>query len=185
MSLFDERENEMEDALLASLLVMHRREQARERERVNGNPYQRVVEHFEQRGERLRGERLMTAELVDRLLLGTEHLPRHRPLHRELVLRGPRAGVAAGRVRIRNESSETRTFELSVGDPVSGKGRPRVRLEPERGALAGGESVWVRISAELTDDSGDSVTLPVHCRWPTGYDRVWLVLEVERAEDIR
>jgi hypothetical protein len=162
-----------EDAMLALLVELHRRNQQPPRGPRDPGARARIVEHFERRGQRLRGERLVTAELIERLYQGGAALPPARP-QQEIALEGPAGGRAAGRLRVTNRSAETARFDLVVGEPVEGGPLP-VHFQPAHGALAPGASVLVRVEADLAGwRGGDRATLPVECRWRAGADRAWL-----------
>lgn len=180
----DTPDSEQEDTAVAALLLLHRRRQ-KATNKTKGSEYQRVVSHFERRGERMRGERLVTEELVQRLL-GASALLGPRPVQRELEVLGPAGGIAAGRLRVRNPSPLCRVFELSIGDSVSGTFVPEVRVDPQQGTLAEGESAWLRIEVSLDGIApGASATLPIECRWETGIDRIWLVVTADLSEGVR
>jgi hypothetical protein len=170
------QENGEEEALLAALLAMHRRRQARARPR-KGSTYARLLDYFERRGQRLRGERLATSELLERLV------PQGPPLRRiqqELALVGAPGTQAAGRFRVTNRSAAPARFDLVVGEPLEGEARPDVRFEPRHGCLEPGESSLVRVEASLAGlSAGQRITLPLECRWRTGFDRLWLILGAE------
>src|SRR5688572_9104568 len=171
--------SEKEDAAVAALVLLHRRRQERARKHSGGSEYQRVVAHFERRAQRLRGERLATAELVERLLGARDALP-PPSLQRELELRGPARGTAAGRLRLRNASALSRGFELSVGEPLAGARMPEVRLDPQRGTLAPNGECWCRVEVSLPElAAGSAVTLPIHCHWEGGRERIWLVVRAD------
>jgi hypothetical protein len=177
----DSSEADREDAAVAALVLLHRR-QERAAGRKRGSEYEQLVAHFERRGERLSGERLVTQELVQRLL-GASSALKATERHRELELHGRPGRVAAGRLRVRNRSSRRATFELTVGDPVPGGRDAELRLDPRRGVLEERESILVRIEASLERFApGESVTLPIHCRWETGLDRIWLVVCADGGE---
>src|SRR4029079_6376233 len=136
--------------------------------------------HFEQRGERLRGERLVTGELIERLFDGATALPAAR-VQQELAIVGPPGGVAAGRVRITNRSSEHARFDIVIGEPVENgepvedRNRPPTVFDAMSKVLAPGESLLVRVEANLAEwGSGMSTTIPIECRWKYGCDRLWL-----------
>jgi hypothetical protein len=171
--------NEREDALVASLVALHRERRGKATPAAAGSEHQRVVAHFERRSERLRGEKLVTGEIVDQLL-GASAALAERPVHRELELRGAAGASAAGRFRIRNRAIVPSAFELAVGEAISGPTPRAVRLEPGRQLLAPGETAWVRVEVSLAGFApGERATLPVHCRWDGGWERLWLVAEAE------
>ena len=169
---------EREDALVATLVALHRQRRGKATQAAGGE-HQRVVAHFERRSERLRGEKLVTSEIVEQLL-GASAALAERPVHRELELRGAAGGSAAGRFRIRNLATVPNGFELVVGDAISGPTPREVRLEPGRLLLAPGETAWVRVEVSLAGFAqGERVTLPLHCRWDGGWERLWLVAATE------
>jgi hypothetical protein len=170
-----------EDAMVGTLLAIHRRRQERARRADPGGAAARILGHFERRGQRLRGERLVTAELIERLFQGGKALPVRR-VQQELEVVGVPGGTAAGRVRVANRGSERARFDLVVGEPLRGQARPRVTFDPGHAELAAGETVLVRVEAHLGGwRAGDSVTLPVECRWAGGSDRLWLVISIPGA----
>jgi hypothetical protein len=175
-------ESEREDAAVAALVLLHRQRLRAAHRPGRGSEYQRIVAHFERRGERLRGERLATEELVERLFRANERLG-PRPVQRELEMHGPPGGSAAGRLRVTNSGPDARAFELTVGDAVSGTSAPEVRADPQRGTLGAGQSCWVRVEASLHGMApGDSATVPIECRWDTGVGRIWLVVVADPRE---
>src|SRR5262245_57536844 len=173
---FGSGSSEEEDALLSALLQIHR---SKQRELSKSDPrgaYGRILEHFTRRGERLRGEKLVTAELIERLLEGRKALP-PRAVQQELEIAAPAESTAAGRFRITNRSAARARFELVVGDALDGGRRPAIAFRPAAGEIAAGESALVRVEARLTGwRAGETSTVPVECRWPSGRDRLWLVL---------
>jgi hypothetical protein len=176
--------SDREDAIVAALVVMHRRREEQARARSASSEYQRAVSQFERQGERLRGERLVTRELVGRLL-GANQVLKRAEVQRELEIRGPRGGVAVGRIRIRNAAERARAFELSVGAPASGGVAPVISLEPARGTLAPGGVAFLRVEAQLrTLPMGEPVSLPLHCHWDAGLERIWLVVRAEPAAEV-
>lgn len=165
-----------EDALVAALLETYREARRRADRHAPVGARERILAHFERRGERLRGEKLVTAELVQHLIEGTAALPRPRP-QQELEIRGEANQHAAGRFRVSNRTAQAATFELIVGDPVEGKRSVTVQFEPQRATLVAGHTRLVRIEVSLMGwDAGEQVTVPVECRWPTGRDRLWVVV---------
>jgi hypothetical protein len=87
------------------------------------------------------------------------------------------AAGAAGRLRIVNRSMAPAAFDVVVGDVLEGHRRPAVQLAPAAGTLDPGGSCVVRVEASLAGfAAGERVTLPLECRWPTGADRLWLVV---------
>ena len=174
-SAFGSDSSEEEDALLSALLRIHRSKQRQLSKSDPAGAYGRILEHFTKRGERLRGEKLMTGELIERLLEGRKALP-PRAVHQELELAATAGSTAAGRFRVTNRSATGARFELVVGDALDGGRRPTIAFEPAAGVLAAGESALVRVEARLTGwRAGESSTIPVECRWPSGRDRLWLV----------
>lgn len=165
-----------EDALLAALLQIHRtkRQQERQREGEPSASYERILSHFAQRGERLRGEKLVTAELIERLFEAGRVIPARR-VQQEVNLVGGAGSRAAGRLRLANRSATRAGFEFVVGDPLEGGSPPGMVFEPPGGELDPGETRLVRIEADLGGwREGDSMTIPVECRWDKGRDRLWL-----------
>jgi hypothetical protein len=163
-----------ENAFVAALVEMHRAR--RQRARDTGSTRERILGHFERRGERLRGEKLVTGELIERLFEGSVALGPRRA-QQELEIRGVAGEVAAGRIRIANRSVAHASFDLAAGEAVEGERSPKLRFEPVGGALGPGESCLVRIEAGLAGwSAGERVTIPVECRWPMGADRLWLVV---------
>jgi hypothetical protein len=166
-----------ESAMVAALVEAHRSRQRRSSERDPAGTRERVLGHFERRGQRLRGENLVTNEIVARLFEGSRALAPAR-VQQELEIRGEAGRSAAGRFRVTNRARTRASFELVIGEPLEGERRPSVRLEPRAGALAPGESCLVRIEASLSElSAGDRTTLPLECRWPNGADRLWLVVD--------
>ncbi len=165
-----------EDALLAALLRIHRtkRQRQREREGAPNASYERILGHFAQRGDRLRGEKLVTAELIERLFEAGRVIPARR-VQQELNIVGGAGSRAAGRLRLANRSATRARFEFVVGDPLEGGSPPRVVFEPHGGELDPGETRLVRVEADLGGwREGDAMTIPVECRWDKGRDRLWL-----------
>jgi hypothetical protein len=173
-----------EDAIVAALVLMHRRREEAQA-RATGSEYQRVVSQFERQGERLRGERLAARELVGRML-GTHQVLKRAEVQQELEMRGPRGGVAVGRIRIRNAAERARAFELSIGEPLSGGAAPVISLEPPRGRLPPGGTALLRVEAQLRMVAmAEPVTLPLHCHWDAGLERIWLVVRAEPSGELR
>jgi hypothetical protein len=170
--------SDVEDAMLATLVEIHRRTRQRERgdDGDRGDPRARIVAHFERRGQRLRGERLVTAELIDRLFAAREAIPPSLP-QQEVRIEGAAGREAAGRLRVSNRSTRRARFDLVTGDLVDGERRPEVRFEPSGGELDPGASALVRVVADLRRfAAGERGTVPVECRWREGRDRAWLVV---------
>src|SRR4051812_31053575 len=146
---FGSEDGDAEDALLAALVEVHRRKQRGDRVVADGGDARaRIVAHFARRGQRLRGERLVTAELIDRLFSASEAMPPRRN-QQEVRIAGRAGGTAAGRLRVSNRSSTPARFELVVGDPVEGDRSPIVRLNPAHGDVEPGASEIVRVEAAL------------------------------------
>jgi hypothetical protein len=173
-----------EDMMLAALLALHRRKQKKAR-RDPRSDYERVLQGFEARGQRLRGERLMISELVERLFEGSRSLP-VRKLQQELEITGPAGAAAAGRFGVTNRSAGRERFELVAGEPMEDGPRPQLVFEPAAGELEPGERLRVRVEAGLQGfEAGASVTVPVECRWRYGRDRLWLVVSARPAGESR
>ncbi|SRR6266545_3674903 len=175
---FGREGGDAEDKMLAALVELYRRKQGRRGagggDRVD--PRARVVAHFERRGQRLRGERLVTAELIDRLFAASETLPAARS-QQEVHIEGVAGAEAAGRLRVSNRSAVRARFELCAGDPIDGGRRLEVRFEPASDELEPGASALVRVAVGLRGwAAGEQVTAPVECRWREGRDRAWLVI---------
>jgi len=174
--------SEAEAAMLSAFLYLHRQKQNRA-ERAQPNPrYARVLDHFQTRARRLQDERVVTEEVIERVLEGGKRLP-PRPAQQELELVGVAGGTAAGRVRIRNRSERLADFELCIGQAVAGAVPVAIECQPPRGALAAGDTALVRVAADLGRfRAGDSVTVPIECRWRTGHDYLWLVIRADSEE---
>lgn len=165
-----------EDAMLAALVEIHRRKQLRARTRNLDATQARILAHFERRGERLRGERLITSELLDRLFDASAAVPCRRA-QQELLIEGPPGGAAIGRFSVTNRSGRSAQFELVLGDPVEGNRPVKVQFEPTTDSREPGQSGLVRVVADLRGwSSGERLTVPVQCRWREGSDRIWLVI---------
>jgi hypothetical protein len=168
-----------EDALLAALLQIHRAKAQRARQADPEGGYGRILAHFEERGHRLRGEKVVTSEIVERLFASTKVLAKQGP-QRELELVGRAGTSAAGRFHVTNRSSESARFELVVGDALDHGPRPAISFTPAQGELGAGASILVRVEANLRSlRAGDRTTVPVECRWRRGRDRMWLVVSVD------
>jgi hypothetical protein len=168
--------------MLAGLVALHRRNQEETRASRPASSYRRILEHFEARGQRLRGERLVTAELMERLVEATRAVAPRR-VQQELQILGPSGGVAAGRFRITNRWDRRAAFALVAGDPAEGS-RPAVAFQAGALALDPGETRVVRVEARLDGlVPGSAVTVPVECRWDAGCDRLWLVVIAGPAAD--
>jgi hypothetical protein len=165
-----------ENAMVAALLEVHRRKQRLARSAVPHEAHSRILDHFERRGQRLRGEKLVTAELIERLFAAGAAIPARRP-QQEIEIWGQAGGTAAGRARVINRTSASASFELVVGEPTEGKSSVDIRFEPASGTLAPNEALFVRVEASLMDwQAGARITVPVECRWRDGTDRLWLVI---------
>lgn len=173
----ERRASDGEGALVAALLAIHRKKRERAGQRT-GATYAGVLEHFERRGQRLRGERLVTAELLERLVAASGEVP-PSPVQQELTLVGPSGGTAAGRCRVTNRSPAPCRFELVTGRPLEDirVGATAV-FHPRTGELAPGASSVIRVEVRLVGWApGTRRTIPVECRWGAGADRLWLVVE--------
>jgi hypothetical protein len=183
----DEEVRETEDAMLAALVRLHRRNQERGRPAAGGAPYQRILDHFDRRAQRLRGERVVTAELMERLFDGARGLGKGGA-QQELIITGPPGGRAAGRLRVRNHSGRRARFDLVVGEAVvgaaiEGGAAPAIRFEDGGGELDPGQARLLRVEADLAAmPAGGRVVVPVECRWDCGWDRLWLVVIVDGEE---
>jgi hypothetical protein len=172
----DRRSSDQEDALLAALLQLHRRRTSERARSAPASSYGRILEHFERRGQRLAGERLITSQIVERLFESTRALP-SKGVQQELEIVGRAGGSAAGRFRVTNRSAATATFAFVVGEPAGGSERAPLTFDPPAGELAPGATALVRVEADLRGwRPAETVTLPVECRWPGGRDRLWLVV---------
>jgi hypothetical protein len=181
MSLDDWRrsKDELEDAAVAALIELHRRRVQKTQRNAGRSEFERVVNHFERRTERLRGERIATEELVSRLLGGTRTLLRAYP-QKELELHGPCGGVATTRLCIHNRARERQSYELTVGSRVDGPVEPEIRIEPRSGALDASTKCWLRLEVSLAGfESGSRITVPIQCHWTGGLERIWLTVHAE------
>jgi hypothetical protein len=175
--------SEEEDALLSAILYLHRQKQRRALRAQPNSRHARVLDHFQSRARRLQEERLATEEVLERVHEGGRSLPPARP-QQELVLSGVARAISAGRLRIRNRSERVADFELCAGDPIEGTRSVPVAFEPARGTLEKGGTLLVRVAADLARcRPGDRLTVPIECRWRTGRDRIWLVIEVDTDEE--
>src|SRR4051812_25737013 len=102
---FNDDEVGTEDAVVTALIEVHRRQQRRAVSETNDSAYARVLSHFEKRGHRLRGERLVTGELLDRIFSSARAVGPEAP-QQELAIAGPIGERAAGRFVVRNASDE-------------------------------------------------------------------------------
>jgi hypothetical protein len=169
-----------EDAMIAGLLALHRRKQANIRG-AGENEYERIARHFADRAQRLRGERLLTGELIAQLFDGAATLPRAR-VQQELVLVASPSGRAAGRFSVVNRTPRRAAFELVVGESLALEPRAALALSPAAGSLEPAGKCLVCVEADLHHwPAGATATLPVECRWPEGRDRIWVVLQTPEA----
>jgi hypothetical protein len=165
-----------EDAVVAALLELHRKKQRAQRPTGKGGGYVRVLEHFEKRGQRLRGERLVTEELLGRLVDAARSLP-PPAVQQALEIAGPIGGVALGRFRITNRSAEHTRVDLVVGEPLEGPSPAGITFDPAKPTLAPGETRLVRITVDLeTTPAATSSVLPVEARGGGRRDRLWLTV---------
>ena len=192
MSSMTERDRgATEDAVVAALVELYRkRERARQgggRPGGQGAPgtYTRVLQHFEKRGQRLRGERLVTEELLGRLVGAARALPPMKA-QQELSITGPLGGVAAGRFRIVNDAPVPVTLEMVVGEPIDGGFRPPLTFEMSRPGLQPGEACLVRVCADLAGLSQPAACeVAVECRAGGRRDRLWLRVSAFAVEEQR
>jgi hypothetical protein len=174
---FNDDEVGTEDALVAALLEIHRGQQRRAPGGASESAYARVLSHFEKRGRRLRGERLVTDELLDRLFSSAKAIEPALP-QQEVAIAGPIGAVAAGRFVLRNPSPVPQQVGFAVGAGLDGGWQPALRFSPERPALAANGACVVRVEADLGQASSPvSVTIPVECRTGGRRARLWLVVE--------
>jgi hypothetical protein len=174
-------DGEREESLMAALVELRRRKERSQR-RSEGGVYQRVVSHFERRGNRLRGERLLTEELIGNLLRGARSLP-PAPVQEELIIDGPLGGTAAGRFRVVNAGPSAARVEPVVGEADSGE-QPSIRFDPANPVLAPGEACIVRVSVDLAGwRTPRTVTVPVECRAGAHRRRLWLVVTASPAPE--
>ena len=166
--------SDAEAALFSALVYLQRQRTTQDQSPSR----QRLSEHLAERARRLNRERLLTEELLQRIADNPALLPRR--VQRELQIAGAPGGTAAGRFDVRNRSGEPARFELVFGSPMDGEPSLPVRFEPASAELAVGEARRVRVVADLSRlGPGRSLTLPVECRWPTGSDRLWLIVSTE------
>jgi hypothetical protein len=166
-----------EDAVVSALVEIHRQRQRRERRESGDSAYARVLSHFEKRGQRLRGERLVTGELLDRIFSSARSVGPEAP-QQEVAIAGPVGSVAVGRFVVRNQSKGAATVSFAVGDALDGPGTPALRFSPERPVLGPGEAITARVEADLGGlRPGVSVTVPVECRTGAQRARLWVVVE--------
>lgn len=183
MKLDPENPRSTEDAILATLVALHRKKVTRARASSGESAYQRVVEHFSRRGQRLRGERLVTAEMLERLVSAARRLP-SAPAQQELAVRGPAGGVAAARLRIVNRTGRPERAELVIGEPEGAHPSSLVVVTPQRFGLESGAAVVVRIAVHLDGwREGDTLTLPIECRRDGRRDRIWVVVSATAREE--
>jgi hypothetical protein len=165
-----------EDAVVAALLELHRHKQRERQPSGKTSSYARVLEHFEKRGQRLRGERLVTEELLGRLVGAARRLPPAQ-VHHALEIAGPVSGTAVGRFRVTNRSSEQVRVDLVVGEPLEGEMRPAITFDPAVPLLAPGQTCLVRVAADLGATSSPATSvLPVEARCGGRRDRLWLTV---------
>jgi len=170
-----EADRDEENALFVALLELHRRKQLKVQRDAGQSAYGRVLEHFEQRGKRLAGERLAMEQLLGGALRGAQALP--PSVQQELVISGPLGSSAGGRFRVRNRLSRATRVELVAGDALDGVA-PALRFEPQALELAPGAAALVRVVADLGPVRGAGrCTVPVQCRADGTCDRLWLVIE--------
>lgn len=171
-----------EAALLAALVELHRKKH-RKRSASSDGPYAQVLEHFEQRGKRLRGERLVTEDLIARTLESTRALPAPSA-QQELEIVGRVGTSAAGRFRVENRAPRTVRVEFAVGEALSGAA-PGLRFDPPSLELATGASALVRVEADLSAwRKARSSTVPVECRAEGRRDRLWLTITAFAAGEV-
>jgi hypothetical protein len=164
-----------EDAIVAALVSMHddRRRQA---DAVDKSAYERILEHFERRGERLRGERIATAEFLERVFREADSLPSPCP-QQELEIFGPIGGKAAGRFRLANPTGDAVRVELVVGEPLEGGLVPSIEFAPDQVELPPEGVTYVRAAVALDGwTSPKTMTIPIECRARTSRSRLWLVV---------
>jgi hypothetical protein len=163
-----ERENE----LVAALATIHRRQRP-----LTGdpNPYARIVDHFDRRGQRLRGEQLVTSQMVARLFKAATSLPPE--IQQEILLDLGENAVAVGRFRVSNRTEASAEVEFLVGDPEPAATKVEVSFAPGRPEIAAGGSVVVRIQVRVTGSRpADALVIPVECRSRGARDRLWVVV---------
>lgn len=166
---------EEQNALFAALLELHRSKQQRARKHEGDSAYGRVLDHFERRGKRLAGERVVIEQLLGSALRGEQALP--PPVHQELVISGALGGSASGRFRVHNRHARAVRVELVTGEPLEGTA-PALRFEPPSFDLAPGAAALVRVVADLgAVRTASTCTVPVECRIEGSHDRLWLVIE--------
>ncbi|MFI5308069.1 MAG: hypothetical protein ACHQ53_11985 [Polyangiales bacterium] len=167
-------DGEQEGSLLAALVELHRKKQRNARRAAGENAYARVLEHFDQRGKRLRGELLLTEELIERSLGDASKLPPQTQQELEIV--GPVGDTASGRFRVHNRTTHPALVEIVVGEPLSGP-TPVLSFEPKNVELAAGAAALVRVMADLrVFREPGSCTVPVECRAGGRRDRLWLIV---------
>lgn len=178
---FDRESPDQEDALLATLLQIHRSKQERANRAGASGSYARILKHFAERGQRLRGERLVTAELIERLFESGKGIPA-RHAQQELEIIGAPGATAAGRLRVTNRSAARARFDFVVGEPLDGGRAAPIAFDPQQDELDPGQTQLVRVEASLTAwRDRDRVTIPIECRWASGRDRLWLIVSASPA----
>jgi hypothetical protein len=171
-------DREEENALLAALVELHRKKQHNTRRASGDGAYARVLEHFERRGKRLRGELLLTEELIERSFGDARKLP-PPPAQQELEIVGPMGGTASGRFRVHNRTSHVARVEIVEGEPLGGS-PPPLRFEPGSVEIEAGAAALVRVVADLRAfREPGSCTIPVECRAGFRRDRLWLIVTAE------
>ncbi len=167
-----------EDGVVAALLSLHRKKQARLRTQAGDDQQTSVLEHLDARAERLHREHLATERFLEQTL-GAARKNAVRHVHQELALSVAPGGTAAGRFRVTNSTPRPAHFELVLGDATPESPRVTVSLSPPRGDLGVNESRVVRVSVKATGGAaGDSVTVPVECRAGVSRERIWLEVEI-------
>jgi hypothetical protein len=170
-----EQTRDRENALLAALVELHRRKAKQARSGPADNPYARVLEHFERRGQRLHGERLVTEELIGHAFAAARTLPT-AALQQELEIIGAVGATASGRFRVQNRSDAAARIEWVVGEPLEGA-VPVLRFDPPALELAAGGVAMVRVTADLsTCRAAQSCCIAVECRAGGRRDRLWLTV---------
>jgi hypothetical protein len=168
-------DRDSENVLLAALVELHRKKQRNAQRTTGDSAYTRVLEHFEKRGKRLRGEMLLTEELVERSLGGARAMPAQET-QQELEIVGPVGDTASGRFRVQNRASHPARIELVVGEPLAGP-TPTLSFEPAQLELHPGATALVRVVADLrVFREPGSCTVPVECRAGGRRDRLWLIV---------
>lgn len=164
-----------ESALLAALVELHRKKERAARKADGESPYARVLDHFERRGKRLAGERLVTEEMIGRTFESVRSLP-PPPVQQELEITGPLGASASGRFRVQNRTERAARVEWVVGEPLEGPSAA-LSFEPPWLELGAGEAAMVRVTADLRGwAEPGSCTLAVECRAGGRRDRLWLTV---------